>query len=180
MKRLNHYFQTSKPFRNQLSDCREIATQNWHVYAICCRPEGECDVVSGQNEKTIDGYVAVDFEVASSSSFRDTLKIMFHVSLKNWVRDAGSSQVAKRLISYYVGGFMKYKVFNRLWKTETDMSELWLVGWLVNSQQLVSNESNLEVDPVVDRESVNIYDMFSSRKSRTMETSFSLKVLESL
>ena len=128
MKRLNHYFQTSKPFRNRLCDCREIATQNWHVYAICCRPEGECDVVSGQNEKTIDGYVAVDFEVASSSSFRDTLKIMFHVSLKNWVRDAGSSQVAKRLISYYVGGFMKYKVFNRLWKTETEVEDLMQLG----------------------------------------------------
>ena len=67
MKPLNHYLHNSKHFRNRLSHYREIATrtrptQNWHV---------DCDVISGLNVETIVGYVAVNSEVASSSSFRD-------------------------------------------------------------------------------------------------------------
>ena len=38
-----------------------------HVYAICCRLEVSDDVISGRNVNTIDGYVVVNFEVASSS-----------------------------------------------------------------------------------------------------------------
>ena len=40
--------------------------------AICYRLEVDCDVISGQNVKTIEGYVAVNVEVASSNSFRDS------------------------------------------------------------------------------------------------------------
>ena len=39
-----------------------------HVYAICCRPEVACDVISGENVKTFEGYVALNFE---KKSFRD-------------------------------------------------------------------------------------------------------------
>ena len=46
-------------------------TQDQHVYAICCRLEVADDVVSSQNEKTIEGYLVVDYEVAISNSFRD-------------------------------------------------------------------------------------------------------------
>ena len=46
-------------------------TQNEHVFAICCRPEVVCDVISGENVKTIKGYRVVNFEVAISNSFRD-------------------------------------------------------------------------------------------------------------
>ena len=50
-------------------------TQNEHVYAICCRPEVADDVVSGRYVKTIERYIGVYFEVASSSSFRDIKKL---------------------------------------------------------------------------------------------------------
>ena len=45
---------------------------NEHVSAICCRPEVDDDVISGWNEKIIEGYVVVgpNFEVASFRSFR--------------------------------------------------------------------------------------------------------------
>ena len=49
-------------------------TQNGHVYAICCRPEIDGDVISGENVKTIEGYAVLNFEVASFSSFRDINK----------------------------------------------------------------------------------------------------------
>ena len=52
-------------------------TQNEHVYAFCCRPEVACEVISGQNVKTIDGYAALNFEVAGFSSFRDIPKNHF-------------------------------------------------------------------------------------------------------
>ena len=51
--------------------------QNLHVCAICCRPEVVYDIISGRNVKTIVVYVAVKFEVASSSSFRDIKKNHF-------------------------------------------------------------------------------------------------------
>ena len=46
-------------------------TQNEHVYAICCRLEVDCDVISGDNVKTIEGYTVLNFEVTSISSFWD-------------------------------------------------------------------------------------------------------------
>ena len=41
---------------------------------MCCRPEVDCDVIFGRNEKTIVGYVVANFEVAISYSFRDIKK----------------------------------------------------------------------------------------------------------
>ena len=46
-------------------------TQNEHVYAICCRPEVDDEVISGHSVKIVEGYTVVNFEVASSSSLRD-------------------------------------------------------------------------------------------------------------
>ena len=43
-------------------------TQNWHGCAICCQLEVGGDVISGTNEKTIEDYVVVNFEAASSTS----------------------------------------------------------------------------------------------------------------
>ena len=45
-------------------------TQNEHVYAIFCRPEVAGDVISGVNVKTVEGYVAFNFEATCLSSFR--------------------------------------------------------------------------------------------------------------
>ena len=52
-------------------------TQNSHVCAICCRPEGDCDVISGGDVKTIVRYVVVNFVVASSNSFRENREKIF-------------------------------------------------------------------------------------------------------
>ena len=49
-------------------------TLNEHVYATCCRPEVDGDVISGVKVKTIEGYAVLYFEVASSNSFRDIPK----------------------------------------------------------------------------------------------------------
>ena len=46
-------------------------TKNEQVYAICCRPEVAGDVISRENMKTLESYAALNFEVASFSSFRD-------------------------------------------------------------------------------------------------------------
>ena len=63
---------------NRANYYRTVAmTQNEHVYAICCCPEVDDDVISGRNVKTIAGYIVVDFKVASSSSFRDFPKRLF-------------------------------------------------------------------------------------------------------
>ena len=43
-------------------------TQNEHVYAICCQMEAAGDVISNRSEKTIHSYVALNLEVASSTS----------------------------------------------------------------------------------------------------------------
>ena len=45
--------------------------QNLHVCTIYFRPEVVYDVISGRNIKTIEGILVVNFEVASSNSFRD-------------------------------------------------------------------------------------------------------------
>ena len=50
-------------------------TQNEHVYAICCRPGVAGDVISSINVKTIECYAVLNFEVASFSSFRDSLSL---------------------------------------------------------------------------------------------------------
>ena len=52
-------------------------TQNGHVCAICYRPNVYCDVISGQNIRTTLGYVAVNFEDASFTTFRDFPKPSF-------------------------------------------------------------------------------------------------------
>ena len=67
MKSLNHSFQNSKRFWKKNED----------VYAICCRPEVAGDVISGESVKTIEYYAALNFEVASFSSFRDIPKKYF-------------------------------------------------------------------------------------------------------
>ena len=46
-------------------------TQDEHVYAICCLPEVDGDVISCENVKTIEGYAVLNFEVDRFSSFRD-------------------------------------------------------------------------------------------------------------
>ena len=46
-------------------------TQNEHVYVILCRPEIAGDVISRETVKTIEGYVVLNFEDASISSFRE-------------------------------------------------------------------------------------------------------------
>ena len=47
-------------------------TQIEHVYAIGCWPEIAGDVISGENVKTIEGYVVlkVNYEAVSISSFQ--------------------------------------------------------------------------------------------------------------
>ena len=45
-------------------------TKTEHVYAICCRPEAAGDAITGGNLKTIEGYVVLNFETVSISSFR--------------------------------------------------------------------------------------------------------------
>ena len=44
-------------------------TKNEHVYAIFCRPVVAGDVVYDVDVKTIEGYVVLNFEAASLSSF---------------------------------------------------------------------------------------------------------------
>ena len=46
-------------------------TKNERIYAIWCRPEAGGDAFSGENVTTIEGYAALNFEVASFSSCRD-------------------------------------------------------------------------------------------------------------
>ena len=52
-------------------------TKNLHVGTICCRPEVVYDVISGRNVKTMEGYLVINFEVASSNSFQDIKKNHF-------------------------------------------------------------------------------------------------------
>ena len=51
-------------------------TQNEQVYAICYRTEVAGNVISGESVKTIEGYVVLNFDVASFISFRDIQKII--------------------------------------------------------------------------------------------------------
>ena len=52
-------------------------TQNECVYAICCRPEVDNDVISSRNLMTIEGYVPVNFAAVTSNSFRYIRKSHF-------------------------------------------------------------------------------------------------------
>ena len=54
-------------------------TQNLHVCTICCRPEVVYGVISGRNVRTMEGYLAINFEVATSNSFRDIQNESFRV-----------------------------------------------------------------------------------------------------
>ena len=71
-------WQNCKHFQNRLNHCREIATRtrrkmkkNEQVNAICCRPEIAGDDLSCDGIETIEGYAALNFEIASFSSFQD-------------------------------------------------------------------------------------------------------------
>ena len=50
-------------------------TQNLHVCTICCRPEVVYDVISSRS--TVSVFHVVNFEAASSNSFRDMKKNHF-------------------------------------------------------------------------------------------------------
>ena len=52
-------------------------SQSEHAYAICRRSEVDCDVMSGRNVQTIEGSIKINYEVASSCSFRDFQKDLF-------------------------------------------------------------------------------------------------------
>ena len=52
-------------------------TQNEEVYAILCRPEVYGDVISSRIVNTLKGYVAVYFEAASFSGFREFPNILW-------------------------------------------------------------------------------------------------------
>ena len=53
-------------------------TKNLHVCAICCRLEVVYGVISSRSViKTIEDYLVVNFEVASSNSFRAIKKNHF-------------------------------------------------------------------------------------------------------
>ena len=52
-------------------------TQNLYVCTIYFRPEEVYDVISGQNVKTTEGYLGVNFELATFHSFRDIQKNHF-------------------------------------------------------------------------------------------------------
>ena len=43
--------------------------QNEHVYAICWQTEVAGGVISGENVKTVEGHVVLNFEGASISNF---------------------------------------------------------------------------------------------------------------
>ena len=49
-------------------------TLNLHVCTIYCRPEVLYDVISCRNVETTEGYLVINFEVPSSSGFRDIQK----------------------------------------------------------------------------------------------------------
>ena len=46
------------------------ALKTTNRFAICCRPEVVCDVMSGGNVETIEGYAILKFDVDSFSSSR--------------------------------------------------------------------------------------------------------------
>ena len=71
-------------------------TQNEHVYVLCCRPEETGEAVSSENVRTVEGYVVLNFEVASFSSFRDIQKIQFVTAAEAAAEAAGIDDSIKR------------------------------------------------------------------------------------
>ena len=49
--------------RTIIKKSRPKHDQNWHVCAISCRPEVDCDVISSRNVKTIVGYIVANFKL---------------------------------------------------------------------------------------------------------------------
>ena len=45
--------------------------KQWHAYSICCQPEAAGVIVLGCDVKAVEGYVMVNFELATCSIFRD-------------------------------------------------------------------------------------------------------------
>ena len=74
MKHLCHSLQNFLAFSKSVES---LSTDNEYVYAICCRREKGNDVIYDRNVKAILGYIVVNFEVASSSSFRDFPERLF-------------------------------------------------------------------------------------------------------
>ena len=72
-------------------------TKNEHVCAIFCRPEVDCDVISGRKVKTVLCYIVVNFEVASSSNFRDIPKKNHFLTAATEAADIGDSIKRKRI-----------------------------------------------------------------------------------
>ena len=60
-----------------MRNCEPNLTPNELVYTIFCRPEVAGDVISGINIETSEGYVRLNFEIASVSSFRENLNQPF-------------------------------------------------------------------------------------------------------
>ena len=48
--------------------------QNWHICVVFGGPEVAGDVITSQNVNTIEGYIVVNFEIASSSSYWENKK----------------------------------------------------------------------------------------------------------
>ena len=74
MKPLNHHVKTVNIFRicwKSIEKSRPELGPNEHVYAIFCRPEAAGDVISGRIVKIVEGYVLLNFETDSFSSFRE-------------------------------------------------------------------------------------------------------------
>ena len=76
-------------------------TTNLHVCAICCLPEIVYDIISGQNVKTIEGYLAVNFEVVGYNSFRDIRKKYFVTAAKADIIDDGIKRKRIRVSPNY-------------------------------------------------------------------------------
>ena len=71
-------------------------TQNLHACTICFRLEVVYDGISGRNVKTIEGYLVINLEVASSSSFRDIKKSLNHFVMAKAVAAADTDDSIKR------------------------------------------------------------------------------------
>ena len=64
---------------------------------ICFRPEAVYDVISGRNVKTIEGILVVNFEVASSNSFRDIAKKI----ISWWRRRTSSIPLSENTFAFH-------------------------------------------------------------------------------
>ena len=81
-------------------------TKNEHVCATCCRPEVDCDVISGRKVRTDLGYIVINFEVASYSSFRDIKKNHFVT-----VADIEDSIKRKRIRVFRLKNIIQHQQF---------------------------------------------------------------------